>query len=120
MIMLVVFGFLTGMLVRSALYGSSLSSSHHAYVDAYDQYRRDAGFRVLVGCSRHVRFEHSSSIWIRRWRCSSDPPQRSGVDSRACPRRTVATQEPSGLILPFRFRALRNVCQLEHPECPEG
>jgi hypothetical protein len=87
------FWFPYGHVVRSAVYGFSLGSSHHAYVDAYDQYRCDAGFRVLVGCSRHIRFEHSSSIWIRRRRCPSDPPQRSGVDFRAGPRRTVATQE---------------------------
>ena len=120
MIMLVVFGFLTGMLfglrftVLVLVPVIMLTWMLTISIDAM----RGLGFwwvvldMFVLSTALQFGYVAGGALAILR--------QRSGVDFRAGPRRTVATQEPSGLILPFRFRDFGMSCQLEHPECPEG
>ena len=109
MIMLVVFGFLTGMLfglrftVLVLVPVIMLTWMLTISIDAM----RGLGFWWVV----LDMFVLSTALQFGYVAGGALAILRSALD---------ATQEPSGLTLPFRFRDFGMSCQLEHPECPEG
>ena len=120
MIMLVVFGFLTGMLfglrftVLVLVPVIMLTWMLTISIDAM----RGLGFWWVV----LDMFVLSTALQFGYVAGGALAILRSALESifELVPEEPLRPRRPSGLILPFRFRDFGMSCQLEHPECPEG
>jgi hypothetical protein len=120
MIMLVVFGFLTGMLfglrftVLVLVPVIMLTWMLTISIDAM----RGLGFWWVV----LDMFVLSTALQFGYVAGGALAILRSALESifELVPEEPLRHRRPSGLILPFRFRDFGMSCQLEHPECPEG